>query len=112
MIVIKHGRLFFKNSSFFKKLQCGILSGPETGRSFRATFWFVFTKPRPTASGRMVQIIRRYDRPALLDRGTLEVDARVEEGVVHPRDGAAVGVAVQLLVALAALKTECDANLS
>ena len=50
--------------------------------------------------------------PALLDRGTLEVDARVEEGVVHPRDGAAVGVAVQLLVALAALKTECDANLS
>ena len=51
MIVIKHGRLFFKNSSFFKKLQCGILSGPETGRSFRATFWFVFTKPRPTASG-------------------------------------------------------------
>ena len=53
MIVIKHGRLFFKNSSFFKKLQCGILSGPETGRSFRATFWFVFTKPRPTASGLM-----------------------------------------------------------
>ena len=51
-----------------------------------------------------VQIIRRYDRPALLDGGTLEVDARVEEGVVHPRDGAAVGVAVQLLVALAALK--------
>ena len=42
--------------------------------------------------------------PALLDGGTLEVDARVEEGVVHPRDGAAVGVAVQLLVALAALK--------
>ena len=40
------------------------------------------------------------------------MDARVEEGVVHPRDGAAVGVAVQLLVALAALKTECDANLS
>ena len=55
---------------------------------------------------------RRHDRPALLDRGALEVDARVEEGVVHPRDGAAVGVAVQLLVALAALKTECDANLS
>ena len=54
MIVIKHGRLFFKNSSFFKKLQCGILSGPETGRSFRATFWFVFTKPRPTASGLML----------------------------------------------------------
>ena len=50
-----------------------------------------------------VQIIRRHDRPALLDGGTLEVDARVEEGVVHPRDGAAVGVAVQLLVALAAL---------
>ena len=49
-------------------------------------------------------IIRRHDRPALLDRGALEVDARVEEGVVHPRDGAAVGVAVQQLVALAALK--------
>ena len=54
MIVIKHGRLFFKNSSFFKKLQCGILSGPETGRSFRATFWFVFTKPRPTPSACVV----------------------------------------------------------
>ena len=59
MIVIKHGRLFFKNSSFFKKLQCGILSGPETGRSFRATFWFVFTKPRPTASGPMVPWITK-----------------------------------------------------
>ena len=56
--------------------------------------------------------VKWHDRPALLDRGALEVDARVEEGVVHPRDGAAVGVAVQLLVALAALKTECDANLS
>ena len=54
MIVIKHGRPFFKNSSFFKKLQCGILSGPETGRSFRATFWFVFTKPRPTPSACVV----------------------------------------------------------
>ena len=53
MIVIKHGRPLFQNSYLFKKLQCGILSGPETGRSFRATFWFVFTKPRPTASGPM-----------------------------------------------------------
>ena len=60
MIVIKHGRLFFKNSSFFKKLQCGILSGPETGRSFRATFWFVFTKPRPTASGPMERTNARW----------------------------------------------------
>ena len=60
MIVIKHGRLFFKNSSFFKKLQCGILSGPETGRSFRATFWFVFTKPRPTASGPMLPSGERH----------------------------------------------------
>ena len=62
MIVIKHGRLFFKNSSFFKKLQCGILSGPETGRSFRATFWFVFTKPRPTPSGPVVGRSVRHGR--------------------------------------------------
>ena len=45
----------------------------------------------------------RYSRPAPLDRRTLEVDARIEEGVVHPRDGAAVGVAVELPVAFAAL---------
>ena len=44
------------------------------------------------------------DRPAPLDRWTLKVDARVEEGVVHPRDGAAVGIAVESSVAFAALR--------
>ena len=44
IMVIKHGRLFFQNFYFFKKLQCGMFSGPETGRSFRATFQFVFAK--------------------------------------------------------------------
>ena len=44
MKVIKHGVLFFQNSYFFKKLHSGILSGPETGRSCRATFQFVFSK--------------------------------------------------------------------
>ena len=44
MMVIKPGELCFQNSYFFKKLQCGIFSGPETGRSFRATFQFVFSK--------------------------------------------------------------------
>ena len=39
---------FFKIFYFFKKLQCGIFSGPETGRSFRATFRFVFAKPPTT----------------------------------------------------------------
>ena len=47
---------------------------------------------------------RRAARPAPLDRGALEVDARVEQGVVQPRDGAAPGVAVQLPVAFAALR--------
>ena len=52
MMVIEHIGLLFQNSYFFKKLQCGILSGPDTGRSFRATFWFLFAKssPAPRAS--------------------------------------------------------------
>ena len=44
MKVIKHGGPFLQSSYFFKKLQPGLLSGPETGRSCRATFWFVFSK--------------------------------------------------------------------
>jgi len=44
IMVIKHGRLFFQKNYFFKKLQCGMFTGPETERSFRATFQFVFGK--------------------------------------------------------------------